>query len=228
MNKADESLLVARRWLMERLRREVPDKRVVRAMEDVPRECFVPKASRHMAYEDVPQSIGEGQTISQPYIIGLMVSALELKKTDKVLEVGTGSGYQAAILGSLAREVFSVERLRSLAEGAISRLASLGYSNVRVVMAESVLGWKREAPYDAIVVAAGAPKLPRELIEQLVVGGRLVVPVGGMGTQELVKASRTVESYTVKNLGACRFVPLIGDGAWPETGESAQGLREVY
>ena len=183
----------------------------------------MPESSAHLAYEDTALPISEGQTISQPYIVALMVVALELRRTDKVLEIGTGSGYQAAILAELAARVVSVERLSSLADPARERLRSLGYANVEVLLAEEGLGWPEQAPYDAIVVAAGTPRLPRELIEQLTVGGRLVVPVGSMELQELMKIIRTADSFTVHTMGKCQFVPLIGDGAWPETDPQASG-----
>ena len=202
--------------MLERLRRDVSDSRVIPAMERVPRESFVSETSAHLAYEDIPLPIGEGQTISQPYIVAMMVSALELRRTDRVLEVGTGSGYQAAVLAELATAVISVERFASLADSARQRLNSLGYSNVKVCEAGPQLGWPKEAPYDAIIVAAGAPKLPRDLIEQLVVGGRLVIPVGSKEAQELMKAQRIADGFSIRTLGSCRFVPLLGKGAWPE------------
>ena len=185
-------------------------------MERVSREAFVPESSTYLAYEDIPLPIGEGQTISQPYIVALMVGALELRRTDRVLEIGTGSGYQAAVLSELASEVISVERISSLADSARQRLASLGYSNVKVYQAETRLGWPAEAPYDAIVVAAGAPKLPGELIEQLAMGGRLLIPVGSKESQELMKTTRIADGFSVHTLAPCRFVPLVGEGAWPE------------
>ena len=196
--------------------RETRDQRVVGAMERVPREQFVPEASRFQAYEDIPLPIGEGQTISQPYIVALMVQALELRQSDRVLEVGTGSGYQAAVLAELAGRVITVERIASLAETARARLKALGYTNVQVVLAEKALGWEGEAPYDAIIAAAGASKMPRELMEQLADGGRMIVPVGSLQSQELMKVTKSADSYSVTTLGACRFVPLIGEGAWPE------------
>lgn len=206
--------------MVERLRMDVSDPKVIRAMERVPRESFVPESSAHLAYEDIPRPIGEGQTISQPYIVALMISALELRRTDKVLEVGTGSGYQAAVL---AVAVISVERIESLADSARERLESQGYSNVNVCVASPQLGWPEEAPYDAIIVAAGAPKLPRELIEQLVLGGRLVVPVGSNESQELMKAQRLADGFSIRTLGPCRFVPLLGKGAWPEEDADSGG-----
>ena len=186
-------------------------------MERVPRELFVPEGSRHLAYDDIPVPIGEGQTISQPYIVALMMRGLAVRRTDKALEIGTGSGYQAAILAELASRVISVERIAALAESARERLASLGYTNVDVVLAEERLGWEREAPYDAMVVAAGAPKLVRGLMDQIAVGGRLLIPVGSRDSQRLMKVTRTGEGFSVETMGECRFVPLVGEEAWPET-----------
>ena len=222
----------AKRRLFDRLWTEIRDKRVVEAMERVRREEFVPEGVRQLAYEDAPAPIRDGQTISQPYIVAMMLSALELRRTDRALELGTGSGYQAAILAELAAEVVSVERIPSLAESARKRLAFLGYTTVEVVMAEHRLGWPKAAPYDGIVVAAGAPRLPRELMDQMAIGGRLVVPVGSKHSQaiggrlvvpvgskhsqDLMKVRRSEESYSVETLGPCRFVPLIGEGAWAE------------
>ena len=207
------------------MRKDVDDPKVIKAMEVVDRAGFVPESSARLAYEDIPLPIGEGQTISQPYIVALMVSALELRRTDRVLEIGTGSGYQAAILAELASEVLSLERLPSLADSASRRLESLGYSNVEVRLAGRGLGWPEGAPYDAIIVAAGAPKLAKELMVQLAVGGRLVIPVGSQEGQELMSVHRTKDGFSVKTLGPCRFVPLIGEGAWPQGYcESRNGL----
>jgi protein-L-isoaspartate(D-aspartate) O-methyltransferase len=206
-----------KRRLLENLRTAVGDPRVIAAMAKVPREAFVLESSAYQAYEDIPLPIGEGQTISQPYIVALMLDALELRKTDKVLEIGTGSGYQAAVLAELAAEVVTIERIKSLADAAGERLRSLGHTRVKIFLAEAGLGWPGEAPYDGIVVAAGAPKLSREIMDQLSVGGRLVIPVGSMETQELMKVTRIEDGFSVRTLGACRFVPLIGQGAWPET-----------
>ena len=207
----------AKTTLIDRLRREIGDERVADAMERVPREAFVPGGSRHLAYQDIAVPIGEGQTVSQPYVVALMVSALDLKRTDRVLEIGAGSGYQAAILSELASEVVSAERVPSLAGSARERLAKLGYSSVRVVVAEEGLGWPREAPYDAIIVAAAAPKLAPSLMGQLADGGRLVLPVGSLESQQMMKVTRSGESYGVETIGACRFVPLIGKDAWSES-----------
>ncbi|MDA0769561.1 MAG: protein-L-isoaspartate O-methyltransferase [SAR202 cluster bacterium Casp-Chloro-G4] len=207
----------ARQRLLRDLSTRVEDQGIIQAMGRVPREQFVPAELAHEAYEDVPLPMGEGQTISQPTMVAIMVSALELRRSDKVLEIGTGSGYQTAILSILARDVVSVERIFSLASAARERLSALGYNNVTVHDAEEELGYLPEAPYDAIVVSAGAPRLPRKLImEQLANRGRLVVPVGSLEAQELMKAVRTPEGFSVKSLGGCRFVPLIGADAWSE------------
>ena len=202
--------------LIEHLSIEIRDKRVLAAMSRIPRECFVPLESRHMAYEDRPLPIGLEQTISQPFIIALMTEALELTGAEKVLELGTGSGYQTAILAELARWVVSVERLSALAERAKHTLDNLGYSNVEVHLAEGSLGWQREAPYDAIMVTAAAPRVPEILVAQLAIGGRMVIPVGSRYLQELYKVTRDRKKNKVQNLGGCRFVSLIGKGAWDE------------
>ena len=212
----DRRLRNARRRLLERLRKEVGDGRVVDAMERVPRERFVPTSMAASAYDDVPLPIGEGQTISQPFIVAVMVAELEVRRTDRVLEIGSGSGYQAAILSEIAASVISVERIPSLAEEARERLAGLGYRNVAVREAGAELGWPRDGPYDAIVVAAAAPRLPRELIDQLTPRGRLVVPVGSRDTQELMKVTRAGDGFSVRTTVPCRFVPLVGEGAWPD------------
>ncbi len=206
----------AKRKLMDRLRSEISDKRVVEAMERVPREAFVSKEYRHAAYEDSALPIDEGQTISQPFMVATMLEALSPRRSDRVLEVGAGSGYQAAILAELVREVLTVERIKSLADTARTRLRSLGYRNVTVRVAEDRIGWPSEAPYDGIVVAAAAPKLIRDLLDQLANGGRLVIPVGGRRKQNLMKVVRSHKTYSLTTLSVCRFVPLIGRDAWPE------------
>ena len=206
----------ARARLVEHLSLEIGDARVLAAMSRIPRERFVPPQSRHLAYEDMPLPIGLDQTISQPFIIALMTEALEFTGEEKVLEVGTGSGYQAAILAELARLVITTERLPALAETARNVLSELGYTNIEVRLAEETMGWRREAPYDAIMVTAGAPRVPVDLLAQLKVGGRLVVPVGSRYVQELYKITRRRGKNAVQNLGGCRFVPLIGKDAWEE------------
>ena len=206
----------ARARLIEHLSSEIRDKRVLAVMARIPRERFVPPQSQHLAYEDSPLPIGLGQTISQPFIIALMTEELELTGSEKVLEVGTGSGYQSAILAELVQSVVTVERLPALAETAKRVLDSLGYTNIAVHIAEETLGWKDEAPYDAIIATAGVPMVPTDLLAQLAIGGRLVVPVGSRYTQELYKITRRKKRNKVQNLGGCRFVPLIGKDAWKE------------
>ena len=200
--------------MIARLSLEISDKRVVEAMRRVPREAFVSPELFYAAYEDRPLSIGFGQTISQPYIVALMVQALELESQDKVLELGAGSGYEAAILAELAREVITVERIPELADGARQVLQQLGYSKVKVYPAGRELGWPAEAPYDAVIVSAGAPCVPPALLEQLSPGGRLVIPVGSRWQQDLLKVTKRKKRNKVENLGGCYFVPLIGEGAW--------------
>ena len=209
-------LEAARASLIEHLSAEIKDKRVLSAMSRIPRERFVPPESQHLAYEDIPLPIGLGQTISQPFIIALMTEALELTGSEKVLEVGTGSGYQSAILAELTRLVITVERLSALFKSARQVLADLGYSNVEVHLAGETLGWLEGAPYDAIIVTAAAPKVPTGLLAQLAVGGRLVIPVGSRYLQELYKITKRKRKNSVENLGGCRFVSLIGRGAWDE------------
>jgi len=200
--------------LIEHLDHEIVDKRVVEAMKRVPREAFVPPEHYHAAYDDRPLSIGFGQTISQPFIVALMIQALELKADEKVLELGTGSGYEAAILAELAKRVVTVECIPELAESAKQVLDKLGYSNIEVNVAGKTLGWSQEAPYDAIIVSAGAPSVPQILLEQLAWKGRLVIPVGSRWQQDLLKATKDRKGNRIENLGGCFFVPLIGEGAW--------------
>jgi protein-L-isoaspartate(D-aspartate) O-methyltransferase len=206
----------ARARLVEQLSLEIKDKRVLAAMARVPRERFVPPDEQHLAYEDMPLPIGLEQTISQPLIIAMMTEALELSGDEKVLEVGTGSGYQAAILAELARLVVTTERFPALAERARQALDSLGYANVEIHPAEETLGYRPGAPYDAIMVTAGAPQVPPDLVAQLVIGGRMVIPVGSRHVQELYQVTRRQRKNTVRSLGGCRFVPLVGKGAWEE------------
>jgi protein-L-isoaspartate(D-aspartate) O-methyltransferase len=204
----------ARAGLIKQLAAEIRDKRVLAAMAHIPREQFVPQQERYLAYEDGPLPIGYGQTISQPYIIALMTEALELKGNEKVLEIGTGSGYQTAILAELAAAVISVERVPALAESARKVLDSLGYKNIDIYIAGETLGCPEKAPYDAIMVTAGAPDIPVELLSQLAVGGRMVIPAGSRYVQELYKVTRQKDKNRVVKMGGCRFVALIGKGAW--------------
>jgi len=207
---------LARHQLVDYLRREIRDKRVLAAISRVPREMFVPSGYWHAAYDDRPLPIGQGQTISQPLIVAMMTEALELGGEENVLEVGTGSGYQAAILAELARWVVTVERHSELAEKAAETLKKLGYANVEVHLAEAKLGWPPQAPYNAMVVSAGAPTVPKDLLDQLAVGGRLIIPVGPRYEQNLLKVVKKEHGTAIEDLGPCRWVPLIGDAAWSE------------
>jgi protein-L-isoaspartate(D-aspartate) O-methyltransferase len=175
---------------------------------------FLPAKSRDLAYEDQPQAIGWDQTISQPYIIAFMTESLELTGKEKVLEIGTGSGYQTSILAELAGKVVSVERVPTLLKSARALLDQLGYSNVEIHEAEDKLGWEHDKPYDAIIVTAGAPSIPDTLLEQLADGGRMVIPVGDRFVQELYKITKQHDSTKIQKLGGCRFVNLIGKDAW--------------
>ena len=204
----------SREGLLKYLDHEIADKRVVEAMRRVPREAFVSTEQHQFAYDDHPLSIGFGQTISQPFIVALMVQALEVKESEQVLELGTGSGYEAAILAELAQKVVTVESIPELAESAKQVLDRLGYRNIEVHVAGKTLGWPAGAPYDALVVAAGAPTVPQVLLEQLAWGGRLVIPVGSRWQQDLLKVTRLRKGNRTENLGGCYFVPLIGEGAW--------------
>lgn len=196
--------------------RGVRDPAVLAAMREVPREEFVPSALRGEAYEDIPLPIAEGQTISQPYMVAYMAEALELSRQERVLEIGTGSGYAAAVLSRIVDRVYTVERLMGLAVTARQRLARLGYDNVEVLEGDGSLGWPQHAPYDAIVVTAGAPGVPKPLAEQLVMGGRLVIPVGPHPYfQLLVRVRRVGEAeYREESLFEVRFVPLVGAAGW--------------
>jgi protein-L-isoaspartate(D-aspartate) O-methyltransferase len=197
-------------------RRDIHDPRVLAAFAAVPRERFVPPALEERAYDDAPLPIGEGQTISQPYVVAITAQALKLQGHERVLEIGTGSGYAAAILGMLAHEVISVERIESLANRAIEALAALGINNVHVHHTDGTLGWPAGAPYEAIAVAAGAPAPPPALLAQLTIGGRLVIPTGDADSQRLVRITRRTEiDYGEEDLGDVRFVPLLGAQGWP-------------
>lgn len=212
----------ARERMLDLVRQRVSDERVVAAMARVPRERFVPQNLRRSAYNDSALPIGEGQTISQPLMVAIMLDALQLRAEDCVLEVGTGSGYVAALLSHLAREVVTVERIAPLLERARETLAALGYTNVRAYLAGDSLGWPDAAPYDAILVSAGAPHVPRVLLDQLADGGRLVLPVGTLRDQQLVRARKTAHGVDLTRLGECAFVPLIGDEAWND--DDAHGV----
>jgi len=187
---------------------------VLRAMEKVPRHLFVPEELQEHAYEDHPLSIGYGQTISQPYMVAIMTELMDIKPTDKVLEIGTGSGYQTAILAELANYVVSIERIKELAEQAKRRLENLGYTNIEIICGDGSLGYPPAAPYDAIIVTAGSPEVPESLKKQLNDGGRLVIPVGSSNLQVLLKITKHGEEYLVEKHTTCIFVPLIGDEGW--------------
>jgi protein-L-isoaspartate(D-aspartate) O-methyltransferase len=198
-------------------RRDISSPLVLGAFGTVPREAFVPDHLVEHAYDDAPLPIGHGQTISQPYVVAMTVQALCLEGRERVLEIGTGSGYAAAILGAMVREVDTVERIEELARTAAERLARLGFPNVHVHHADGTLGWPSNAPYEAICVAAGAPKPPPSLLEQLAVGGRLVLPHGSNECQRLVRITRqSATSFIEEDLGDVRFVPLVGAEGWPD------------
>jgi len=197
--------------------RGISDSRVLMAMETVPRHLFIDEGLIDQAYNDSPLPIGEKQTISQPYIVALMTQALELNGKERVLEIGTGSGYQTAILASLAERVFSIERIAPLAVKARKILDRLNYYNVALRVGDGSYGWKEEAPFDAIITTAAAPEIPQYLVEQLAVGGKLVVPIGGRDVQTLYKLTRLIENpqeIRKEDLGGCRFVSLIGESGW--------------
>ncbi|MCC6698787.1 MAG: protein-L-isoaspartate(D-aspartate) O-methyltransferase [Candidatus Hydrogenedentes bacterium] len=195
--------------------RNITSPRVLTAMRNVPRHCFVPLHLRDQAYEDRPLEIGHGQTISQPYMVAYMTQLLDLRPTDRVLEIGTGSGYQAAILGSLAQRVVTMERIESIGLTAAHLLCELGYGNIAVHVADGTLGWLDEAPYDAIIVTAAGPSVPDALKAQLADGGRLVCPAGPRDMQRLVRVTRQAELFREEESIACVFVPLIGSEGWP-------------
>lgn len=202
----------ARLNMVERQLRQrgIRDERVLQAMGEIPRHLFVPESWRSWAYVDGPLPIGEEQTISQPYIVALMSESLELQGTETVLEVGTGSGYQAAVLSRLAKQVYSIEIIPQLAETARTRLAALGYTNVTVIVGDGNLGWPQAGPYSAIMVTAAAPQIPQALLDQLAEGGRMVLPVVvNEGEQQLLRLRKQGNVITRENLGAVRFVPLV-------------------
>jgi len=196
--------------------RGVKDERVLAAMRKVPRHEFLPEGIRGMAYQDNALPLGEGQTISQPYMVALMTELLELKGTERVLEIGTGSGYQAAVLSHVCEKVYTVERIKMLADKARATLDRLGYRTVAIKTYVGTYGWKEMAPFDAIMVTAGAPEIPAPLVEQLCVGGRMVIPVGERYGQQLVKVVKTAEGTRTEQSVPCMFVPLIGNHGWKE------------
>ncbi|MBS3907942.1 MAG: protein-L-isoaspartate(D-aspartate) O-methyltransferase [Syntrophaceae bacterium] len=198
------------------IERGIKDPRVIAAMKKVPRHLFVEEALQSQAYNDRPLPIGEKQTISQPYMVALMTEAMELKGKERVLEIGSGSGYQTAILAEMAQEVFSVERIRSLAIRARKLLYDLGYFNVEIKIFDGTYGWAEKGPFDAIIVTAGSPSLSQPFYDQLSMGGRLVIPVGNSDVQDLFRITKTEEGMKKENLGGCRFVKLIGRYGWED------------
>jgi protein-L-isoaspartate(D-aspartate) O-methyltransferase len=215
---ADEQNAAAQRMVKLQIeKRDIRDTRVLEAMRSVPRHLFIPSGSRSLAYEDHPVPIGQGQTISQPYMVAFMTQALELRGGERVLEIGTGSGYQTAILAELCREVFSIERIPELAAAAENALANLGYMNIRLRVGDGSEGWPEHAPFDGILVAAAAPSIPQRLRDQLADNGVMVIPVGDWRrVQEILVARRSGGTVTVERSIGCRFVPLIGTGGFPE------------
>lgn len=196
--------------------RGIRDAGVLAAMRTVPRHLFVSEALMDQAYNDFPLPIGEQQTISQPYIVAEMTQALHLSSKDRVLEIGTGSGYQAAILAQIVFRVYTIERIHSLYTKARKLFDQLGYHNIVTRYSDGTSGWKDEGPFDAIVVTAGAPEMPELLVNQLAVGGRMVIPVGNQYAQELIKIVRDDKGIHQTNLGGCRFVKLVGEHGWKE------------
>jgi protein-L-isoaspartate(D-aspartate) O-methyltransferase len=196
--------------------RGIRDERVLTAMRTIPRHLFVPMNLRRLAYQDGPLSIGLGQTISQPYIVALMTEALELRGGECVLEIGTGSGYQAAVLGQLVAHVYTVERIQELAVRAQDLFCQLGYDNISVHVDDGTLGWPEHAPYKAIIVTASSPDMPEPLIDQLADGGRLVAPIGGSWVQSLIRIHKQGSHLHRRELTTAAFVPLIGKYGWPE------------
>ena len=207
-------------------RRGIRDERLLEAMREVPREAFLPRHLRAFAYDDGPLPIGAGQTISQPYIVACMIDAAAIGPDDRVLEVGLGSGYAAAVMSRMARRVYAIERHEELTASARERLATLGFDNVEVMSGDGTAGWPEHAPFDATLVAAGAPEVPAPLRDQLAVGGRLVMPVGSADMQRLVRLTRTApDDFAREELEPVRFVPLIGAHGWAgdEPGKPGDG-----
>lgn len=194
--------------------RGIRDERVLAAMRSVPRHLFVGEALEDQAYGDFPLPIGDGQTISQPYIVAEMTQALRVGETDRVLEIGTGSGYQAAILARIVYRVYTIERIHSLYIKTRRLFDTLKYHNIVTLFADGTSGWKEQSPFDAIIVTAGSPAIPQPLIEQLAPGGRMVIPVGDQHIQELIRVVKDAQGIHQISLGGCRFVKLVGEHAW--------------
>ena len=213
--RADERAVMVQRQLAAR---DIQDKRVLDAMRRVPRHLFIPADRRDQAYEDYPVPIGLRQTISQPYIVAFMTQALKLQPNDRVLEIGTGSGYQAAILGELVPEVYSIEIIPQLGERSKKLLARLGYENIHVRVGDGYKGWPEKAPFDAIIVTAAPPRVPQPLLDQLKVGGRMIIPVGEIH-QGLILIQRTATGYERRNVLPVRFVPMTGEAQKQSSGD---------
>jgi protein-L-isoaspartate(D-aspartate) O-methyltransferase len=196
--------------------RGITDRRVLDAMGSVPRHLFVDRSMASYAYEDMALTIGEGQTISQPYMVAIMTQLLELSGVEKVLEVGTGSGYQAAVLAELAKEVFTIERIGSLAEQAAQRFRSLGYDNIHIRTGDGTLGWPDASPFDRIIVTAGSPGIPAPLLQQLAGNGIIVLPAGSQYSQQLIRARKAKSGLQEEYHTPCLFVPLVGEYGWKE------------
>lgn len=218
--KDDLERLAEREWMVQNqlIGRGITDEMVINSMLIVPRHKYVMEDKQEYAYYDSALEIESGQTISQPYIVALMAQALKLKSIDKVLEIGTGSGYSAAILSRMAMNIYTIERHEGLAHLAKDRFRSQGYDNIAVQVGDGTLGWPEKAPFDAILVTAGGPVIPDSLINQLAIGGRLVIPVGDKGEQILIRVKKTLTGELIEeNLGLVRFVPLIGTEGWGES-----------
>jgi protein-L-isoaspartate(D-aspartate) O-methyltransferase len=194
--------------------RGIKDERVLRVMNKVPRHLFVNESIQYKAYEDMALPIGEGQTISQPYMVAVMTELLELKGTENVLEVGTGSGYQAAILSELSKEVYTIERFEKLAQEARQKFQELGYNNIYVKSGDGTLGWSEKAPFDRIIITAGTPQIPDPLIQQLAQGGVIVAPVGERFSQQLIRVKKSGRELSEEFHTMCVFVPLVGQYGW--------------
>jgi len=222
MNRLSPELIKSyagqRRKMVEEqlVERGINDLRLLEVVSRVPRHLFVQESLQHRAYGDTPLPIGENQTISQPYIVGAMTEALDLKGEERVLEIGTGSGYQTAIIAELCRQVFTIERLNNLSRKAQNVLESLNYMNIVFKMFDGTYGWPDQAPFDAILITASAPEIPGSLVKQLGDGGRLVAPIGEADKQKLVVLTKNGDRVSRRDLGDCKFVPLIGKYGWPQ------------
>lgn len=214
--KADFSILRKKMVEEQLLPRGIKDPRVLQAFQKVPRHKFVPEKYQDCAYGDFPLAIGEGQTISQPYMVALMTECLELSGGEHILEIGTGSGYQAAILAELTAQVYSIERVAVLAERARTLLRDLGYDNIHIKVDDGTLGWQKNAPYDRIIITAGAPDIPEPLIEQLNINGKLVIPIGSKFSQVLTVVTKYKTGIQTEEICGCVFVPLLGRYGWED------------